>query len=319
MALEERQVHLFVGRCGPLAARGVAGHPHHGQPFRVPVEVVEGQPLPDRVRAGPEALGQPLVHDDGAGCAQTIVLGEIAAAHERQSHGLEVAGKDHAKGGAGGFARLGRRPPFDLERESPDVAGQGQVVDRAGRGHAGHRADTLQDLAVEGEPSRRLLRTRSGERHHRARHAARVEAGIEAAQGDERPDHQARADEQDEGQGQLGRHQEPAEPMPFRAHRAAALTVVQGAAQVEARGLQGGHETEGDAGGEGDHDRDRQHAWIQARRLQARQVAGADRDQHAQDGRGQGDARGSAHGGQNHAFGEELLDHARAAGPERGA
>ena len=105
-------------------------------------------PPADRILAGPEALRQPLVDDDGPRRALAVGGGERPAAHDRHAQGIDQAlgdvdlrRRDH---------RLARRHLVALGEDDAVavVAAERQRAGQAGRAHPGHGAQGRQQPVV---------------------------------------------------------------------------------------------------------------------------------------------------------------------------
>ena len=133
-----------------------------------------------------------------------------------------------------------------------------------------------------------------------------VEPEVDALERPQRPQHQARADEQDDGQGHFGDDEAVPESGAAAAGRRVAPAFFHRVRQVRAQQTRRGGDAENHRGGQGDADREQQHAPVDgcagdagnARRVPPREQAHADP--------GERKPGGGADAGEHEAFGEQL-------------
>ena len=249
------------------------------------------------------------------GRSRVVGEGHVAPAHERQSHGGEVARQYGAVRRHRRLARKRGRPPLDGVGKAPDVARDRNVVDRAdGRGSR-DRGEAIEDLAVEGRPQsgRRVAGARDGdlERHD----ARRVPAGVDRLQGEEAPRHQAGADQQDDRDRDLGGDEDVAQAAAL-APGPGAASFVERVLEPDGGGLERGRESEEDARDERDGEGGEEDARVQAHLGQARDAFRGERHEDLQRPRPERRAGHAAGHREDERLREELADRAPAAGAE---
>ena len=114
---------------------------------------------------------------------------------------------------------------------------------------------------------RRILRQR--QRDAEGEHAGRIEPGPHLLERREAPDHQARADQQNERERHLGDHQHAAQAHLRHRRRSGGA---QRTIEIEARGPQGGNEAEEQRRQRAGADGEEQHGAVDAHGVEARQV-----------------------------------------------
>ena len=224
---------------------------------------------PSRVVAAKEHARRRVAEDDDGFRPFTIVVSEIPAAPEGDRQRPVVTGGDGLEAhGLVVVERLARR----LQRVDLQVDAEWNTGRRRGRiDHAGQLARAVDDVG-QGRPH--VGRRRSGTRalkNLRREHALGAESRIDAHDVDEAPDEQRRADEQHDGQRDLGDDQRRTGATAAAARAAATGTLAE---RGRERGT-GSLQRRSDARDESRHQRgdrrDREHARIDAdRRRRAR-------------------------------------------------
>ena len=158
-----------------------------------------------------------------------------------------------------------------------------------------------------------------GQRQPRAHHAVRVESGLDALERHGAANEQARADEQHQRDGQLTDDQARAQPVAHPAHRGAASALLEDRLHIGSRRPDRGGQPEEDGAGQRDEEREPHHDRVERGLLEARHAVGRGRDERADAPGGKRKPRRRGDQREDEALGEELPDHAAAAGAERGA
>jgi len=184
----------------------VRGHANDLRPARRAHRVHNEKTPPDCGLVGPQLTRQPLVDDDER--LAVVSTRERSSGEERHAQRLEVSSK---RDESLDLPLLGFRPErYPLRHRH---AGQ-----RRGKAHTrtqqpGRVAHFVDELLIElAAPGARFVEcaspeSRAGERDEQRCGAMRIEAERDGSQADERPCHQAGADEQHDGQGELRRDQ----------------------------------------------------------------------------------------------------------------
>ena len=183
----------------------------------------------------PVVFGEVVIDDDDELVVGVVGLGEVAAANQRDAHGLEVVADD-LRGRSGGLVGAARIDISVGNERLDAVAGGGKGGGEAGGFDAGQLAQLLKQPVVEGIDlglcGVLLLRQRVGGGGDVV--GAKAEIGLahiaEAAQ------QQAGSGEQDERDGDLRDHQRGAQARVAAAGRAAASAFFQRGVDVGAEG-----------------------------------------------------------------------------------
>ena len=157
----------------------------------------------DRRLAGPVLPRERLVHEDDRRGVRRIRIRNVAAVHDTDAHGPEVARGDDLEAGARLLAGPRLRLAFDGHAGGEVVAANRQRGRGAGALDAGKRGDRAQRAVVERAPRLRRLRALAGERHVERQQVAGANAGVDARQRVEAPQQQAGTHEQHQGDGDL--------------------------------------------------------------------------------------------------------------------
>jgi hypothetical protein len=102
-----------------------------------------------------------------------------------------------------------------------------------------------------------------GRQAHRQQ-VGRLEPGVDVHEPEEAAHHEPRSDQQHERQRDFGHDEHVAKPAAAEAAARGSVVVLHGGGEVEAGGLNGGHEAEEDASRNGDDHRKRQHPGVHA-------------------------------------------------------
>src|SRR6185437_6192182 len=94
--------------------------------------VPKSDALADRILAWPPAIGHPLVDDDDSGSVAVVLFSDAPAAQDRDAHGAKIAGEHHPIRRARRLTRARDGTAFDVKVIAPQIAGERQVIDRAG-------------------------------------------------------------------------------------------------------------------------------------------------------------------------------------------
>ena len=161
--------------------------------------------------------------------------------------------------------------------------------------------------AVEGVDARRVPVGDGGQGQAHGEQVVGIHAGIDFLQLPEGLDHEAGADQKDEGERQFGGDEEGAEAIGGDGAGGASDSGFQGVVEGRGAHVNDGRQAEGDAGGHADGEGEEQHLPIDADFGDAGDAAGIGGDQQAESAEGQEDAEDRAGEGQQDAFDNELL------------
>jgi len=143
--------------------------------------------------AAEERAAELLVDDRHAFAVDAVRHRDLTAAPQRHSECREVTGADRLK--ARGQALLSGVDAGGLNQEpAAPAAPQRQAIAKSDAAHAGHRGDAIGEGLEQRQPYRRFRLRR--QRDVGGKHPARVEAEIDAVDGDEAAHHERRADQQ---------------------------------------------------------------------------------------------------------------------------
>ena len=207
-ALRVCQVHLVVGRGCPVRLPRVGRHADNRDGRPHVAHARERDAPADRALARPSVVGHRLVDDRDVRSGRAVGSREIAAGEERQLHRPEIARLNDAVNGRRAFAGRGQRPAFDRVAKRPRIAGEGQVIDGAHRGHSGKARQTVSHAQEHRIARRGRGMRRSGERDVRDRQVVGAEPGFDCSQLQHGATHESRADQQHQRQRHLGRDEQ---------------------------------------------------------------------------------------------------------------
>ena len=97
--LQVGQVDLWF-RLGVRLVANITHHPHDGHPFLLMLNYPTHDRLAETILAVGIAANKGLIYDSDARQTFTIVIGEVASPHERNSHGAEIIRADHLERGS---------------------------------------------------------------------------------------------------------------------------------------------------------------------------------------------------------------------------
>ena len=120
---------------------------------------------------------------------------------------------------------------------------------------------------------------RIGQRDGRGEDVVFAESGIEMHEVEQAPQHQAGADEEHAGQGNFRDDERIAKAAEASAGSGGSATFVQAAPGVDSRGLDGGDQSEEDAGGRADDEGEGEDGRAYMNLVHARKVGGEQSDQ----------------------------------------
>ena len=146
----------------------------------------------------------------------------------------------------------GLRAAFNLEASVPEIAGQGQMIDAAGRDDTGNGGHPGEQFAVKGLAAMLRFDFGAGNRHDHRKDIVLVEAGRNALQGKETANGQPGADQENKGQGKFGRDQEAAQVQTLGSVAAAAAAFLQRTGKIAPGRMKGRDEAKDYRGDRGD-------------------------------------------------------------------
>ena len=245
------------------------------------------------------------------------MLGEQAAAHERDTHRAEVVAAHDADVGDRLLALRRRGPIRHTEPRRRAQAVERQEADAAGRDDAGHVGQVPNQLLEEAHPRRVLAVGRARQRDLHRQYLVRAEPRIDRQQALEAADEQAGAREQDDGQRDLDDHQRRAQAAAPRA--AAAHAVLQRVVEIGPRRRHRRCEAEEHGRGERDEHREGQDPAVERRRLEPwnGELLGGRREQRLKTPGRDEHAAGRAGPRERDALDEQLPHEPETAGAER--
>src|SRR5579859_2095346 len=104
----------------------------------------------ERVLVGPKALGHGFADDHGRISASHVIIGEVAAAQERDKHRVQIAGTDAAYVHFGLVSHGHDWLTFDGDGLMGAAAAHGKVINYAGGLNAWSGANLLKDAIEKG-------------------------------------------------------------------------------------------------------------------------------------------------------------------------
>ena len=277
-----------------LAIAGVGRDADHGQPGVLQRAAAESQPPADGVLVRPRPAREAFADDDDEGAGGVVVLGEIAAGDQADTHRVEVAGQRRFLVRDRVVGRILEPLPFeDVADVIADMAPQRPQVDAGCRLDARdcpqprhdlplHRADLI-DRLVGGRRQRNL----SGD------DAVGLEAEVLAAQRVEAGHQQRGADQQHERQGDLRRHKDVAQPAVHAAGTGPGVVTKRRAERHFSR-LEERRQRAEQAGADRQRRRDREGAPVDGDVVAARQLGAGDPRQRRHRQPGDADAEEAA-------------------------
>ena len=199
----------------------------------------EHQPLAHRILIRPVAVRKRLVdHDRGRRTFGDVARVGKTPVHQPHLHRLEESGRH---GVAGRFDLLGRRKGrtiFQRERAGIRRVAQKQIADDGRALDARQRAHPFEQLGVELHELRRLREPRPRHVDPHREDVVRAESRVHAAQRAKRPQQQAGAGEQHDGERALDHEQRRPGARGGARSGQAASALAQRVLQVDARQLQ---------------------------------------------------------------------------------
>jgi hypothetical protein len=280
-----------------------------------------GEPPPEGGdRDAPEvAADEGGVDEDDRRRAVPVPLPHVAAGEERDPHRVAIARPDPLDLDLLLVAGLDGRLALEPKRPGSVPAGERQVGDRSRRKDAGKRAHAGEDGVVEGEDALRLRVALLREEQPRGEDAVRVEAEAATLQVQEGADEETRSDEEDEGEGDLGRHQGPEPPAAPRDD--APRGGLEGLAAADRDGVRrrhrGGDQGDEERGAEGEgHDGAVDGDGFDLRQREVGDRGREESGQAARDPGGEGQGQTAAGAGQEQPLGERLPEKAAPARAE---
>ena len=276
------------------------------------------QTAPDGVPAVQVVAHERLVHQDDLRRAVIVGRAQLAPLQQRDAERLHITGRRPDDLGVVLLAGRTRRFALDLEAEARvELRIEGDAGQDRSALDARKRRDSLQQLLLEGADRLILAVLVLGE--HRLRHedvAGIREAGAYREQAVQRADHEAGADDQDEGERDL-RHDESGACASTR--RGTRCAVLERFHQIRPAGVERGDDSRDDARGDGDTQREREHRAIQSHLVEARDGPRSEGDERVETPGGEEHPERAADKRQQQRLGEELPQDPSAPAAESGA
>ncbi len=192
-----RQRHVEHGRGAGLIQSVVLHIAYHADHRAHAVgEEVQRQLLADGIVMGPELFGHRLADEHRCRATGGIGVVEVAPAHQRNMHRVQIAGADEPHVDFRLVGHRHHRLAFDLHRLMRAAAGQRQSVDHPGGLDAGQRPNALEHALEEAGHLLRRAELLRRDRQVHGDHVIRVEARIDGTQHPETANEQACADQQ---------------------------------------------------------------------------------------------------------------------------
>ena len=174
------------------------------------IRALHENPVAHRVAFREVTSRERVVHDEHPRAAQSIVCIEDAPVDERNAHRREIAAAHQRAISRKRARRVADGLALDPEAGPAIASGERQELDRASGLDAWNRFDTLEDLIDQRDP--RLGRPHAEEQIHRDGLGG-LEAESHAIEAVERPEQQARAHEEHDGEGDFGDDEQAADPV----------------------------------------------------------------------------------------------------------
>jgi hypothetical protein len=249
--------------------------------------------------------------------APTILPREIAPADQRNAHRIEeaVAG-EHQHGGRRVAIGAGHRARRQ-ESHPLAVAAKWQVANSACRYHAWHHPHTVEYCAIHQRQLARCGMSRARDGVVDGKPAFRRESEVDVCELDEASRHQPGAYHQHHGQRHLGDYECVAQAA--AATSAAASAFAQRLLQLRTRRTECRHESERDAGEDGQCRGEQHHASVERDVFGARQLTGAQPNEELRADPGDEHTQRAADAGKYQALREQLPNDPSLSGAERRA
>ena len=222
----------------------------------------DSEALSERFLARPHELGQGFVDDDHGRGVFAVEVREIAAAQQRNAHGLKVAG-GHVVKIYEGSALIGVRLfPFAKNRACDGAAPEHTVRRHRGVHDAGNRLGTLDDIAEELLPVIGVVAKRA-EVEKQLKQVLRLEARIELLRVPHAAKKQTRSDERHQRQRYFRNHQQAPQTVVGPAQRPATAADFQNLVDIRSGRLDGRDDAEDQTRDKGDDDSEAEHPSIE--------------------------------------------------------
>ncbi len=173
---------------------------------------VDLDPTAERLLAGKVVAGEGLAHGDDVARLALLEVGEEAAAQKSDAHDPEVAVVADANLGAGLLALRRSGIADDDEVGGGPESRKRQEADGPRGAHAGQRPDPVEGLLEEPHDLRVLLVAGAREVDAGRQDALAREARVDAAERAQALQHESGADEEHDGEGDLGHDEDLAQP-----------------------------------------------------------------------------------------------------------
>ena len=272
--------------------------------------------LANRIAIAELPLRERFVDHRCRGRVNRVARVEVASAAQGNPNRLEVAGRDAVAKGALILVRIdGHRLPLDAVPH--EIAAQRKLT-RERRGFNARYLPRGLGRSVEElvHGAQVVVELPTGDLHLHREHVRRIEPGRDGEEPLQAPQQQTGADEQNEGERDLGDDQSTAREL--MAAGRAARRVLNAAARITARCLQRGHQANGDSDERREGDGKRERRPVDGDRVRARKSRRRERHEGCDTGSRHRHADHAAERGQQQAFREQLPDDPQSPGPERG-
>ena len=313
VGLEKRQVHESLALFSQALI--FAGLDYADNFAALCLAGIQGQAPPDRIFAWPETAGHGVVDDDHRRGTGVVLRAKLAPAQYGDSHRLKVPGSNRRSANQVGALAGRRLMALDGDAHNQPVKSQRQRFGQARRCYAGHTLDAIQQFPVEALPAGfRVAQNLQIEGHSQP--VLDLEPRVDGMRVEETLQTQARANEQNQANRDLGCHEGASQA---RSAIGAIASVFQARNHVEPGAAQGRRQAEDESGEQRNQQCESQDSPIQ-RKIQ-RDEGKQGRFQVEEKRRCPGHKQQTGPAGQarkHDAFCQDLPDEAAAAGADSG-
>ena len=303
-------VELLLDRRDHAVVPHVADDSDDGHPGAVLPVRAHPYALSDRVLSRPVDPREGLVDERDRKRAGDVGALECASrAHPLSERFERAVGEDLP-------VSLGAAPgrldvALDVQAPVADLGAERKGAHDAGLADSGKAAHAFEQRAVERDDLLRLLVARLGRPQLQRQDVLRIEAQVHARERGETAEHQAGAEQQDDGERHLRGGERAAEALPAEAGRGSRRAVAQRLGEVEPQHPQGRGESEEERRRDRERGREEQQAGLDPDRRERRKPRRSVRGDPAHAGPGDGEAEQGTRAGQDEALGQELPDEPR--------
>src|SRR5579864_3880526 len=188
------------------------------------------------------------------------------------------------------------------------------MVDDADGLHTGKRSHALKELAVENFAAVAVVLLGAGDGDDHGDDVVRIETGIDGLESKKASNHEARADQKDEGKSEFRGDEKAAQAVAARSFAVAAAAFLERVIHIDQGGLQSGSQAKADTRKQCDAEQKECNARIDADRFDTRNVRRAQSNQDVRAPYRTKDSNRAAQDAEQQIFREKLANHTAATG-----